>query len=109
MYRVKFPAVLFISLFLSRGESWQTVHPRAPSPDFYTALAVDATDPDMLYAGTGQKGGLHSRNGGVTLKPIGAFFDPARRSVAFLATDRNQPGILYAAPSNGGLFFGRFE
>ena len=89
------------------GESWQVVQQR--SPDFFTALAVDATDPDTLYAGTFQPGVLRSRDGGVTLKPIGAVFDPARRGVSLLVTDRNQPGILYAAPLTGGLFFGRFE
>jgi photosystem II stability/assembly factor-like uncharacterized protein len=90
------------------GDSWRVVHRRVAYPDTYTALAVDATDPDTLYAGTGQQGVLRSRNGGVTLKPIGAFYDPARRSVTLLVTDPNQPGILYAGPLNGGLFFGQF-
>jgi photosystem II stability/assembly factor-like uncharacterized protein len=91
------------------GANWQVVHRRIPYPDAYAALAVDTTDPDTLYVGTFQQGVLRSRNGGVTLKPIGAFFDPPRRSVAFLITDRNQPGILYAGPFNGGLFVGHFE
>jgi photosystem II stability/assembly factor-like uncharacterized protein len=91
------------------GDSWQIVHQHPPSPDFYTALAVDATDPDTLYVGTGQQGVLRSRDGGVTLTPIGGLFEGSRRVVELLVTDRNQPGILYAAPLNGGLFFGRFE
>jgi len=71
---------------------------------------VDATDPDTLYVGTFQKGVLRSRNGGVTLKPLGAPFDASRRmAVASLLTDRDHPGVVWAALLNGGLFWGRFE
>ncbi|MFL6234030.1 MAG: WD40/YVTN/BNR-like repeat-containing protein [Thermoanaerobaculia bacterium] len=92
------------------GESWRTVHSRLPYPDAYGALAVDAADPDTLYAGTVQKGVLRSRNGGVTLRPLGAPFDASKRAaVASLFTDRDHPGVVWAAPFNGGLFWGRFE
>jgi photosystem II stability/assembly factor-like uncharacterized protein len=91
------------------GESWQVVHARSPYPDFYGALAVDATDPNTIYIATFQQGVLRSQDGGATLKPIGGLFEGSQRAVTLLVTDRNQPGILYAALFNGGLFFGRFE
>ena len=90
------------------GASWQTVHRPSSNAGLYRALAVDATDPDTLYVGTYQQGVLRSRDGGVTLKPIGALFDPTRQPIELLATFRDQPGILYASPSFGGLFAGRF-
>ncbi len=91
------------------GESWQVVHQRSPYPDFYEALAVDATHPDTIYVGTFQKGVLRSRDGGATLKPLGGPFEASKRAVRLLVTDRNQPGIVYAAAFDGGLFVGRFE
>lgn len=91
------------------GESWRTVHSRLPYPDAYTSLAVNAADPDTLYVGTAQKGVLRSRNGGVTLKPLGALVAVSRRQVRSLLTDHNQPGIVWAVLLNGGLFAGRFE
>ncbi len=90
------------------GASWQAVHRPPSDGSLYRALAVDATDPDTLYVGTYQQGVLRSRDDGVTLKPIGALFDPPRQPIEFLATFRGQPGILYAGASFGGLFAGRF-
>jgi photosystem II stability/assembly factor-like uncharacterized protein len=91
------------------GESWQVVHARSPYPDFYGALAVDATDPNTIYIATFQQGVLRSRDGGATLKPIGGPFEGSKRAAKLLVTARNQPGILYAAALHGGLFFGRFK
>jgi photosystem II stability/assembly factor-like uncharacterized protein len=91
------------------GESWKVVHQRSPYPDSYDALAVDATHPDTLYVATSQKGVLRSRDGGATLKAIGGPFEASKRVAELLVTDRNQPGILYAAAFDGGLFAGRFE
>jgi photosystem II stability/assembly factor-like uncharacterized protein len=91
------------------GESWQVAHQPSANLGTFEALAVDATDPDTLYVGSFQAGVLRSRDGGATLKPIGALVDPSRRPVGFLATFRNQPGILYATSFNGGLYAGQFE
>jgi len=91
------------------GESWQVVHARSPYPDFYGALAVDATDPNTIYIATFQQGVLRSQDGGATLKPIGGPFEGSKRAAKLLVTARNQPGILYAAALHGGLFFGRFK
>jgi photosystem II stability/assembly factor-like uncharacterized protein len=91
------------------GESWLVVHARSPYPDFYGALAVDATHPNTLYIATFQKGVLRSRDGGTTLKPLGGPFEGSKRAAKLLVTARNQPGIVYAAALEGGLFFGRFE
>jgi photosystem II stability/assembly factor-like uncharacterized protein len=90
------------------GESWQIVHARSPYPDFYGALAVDATHPNTLYIATFQKGVLRSQDGGTTLKPLGGPFEGSKRATRLLVTARDQPGILYAAALDGGLFFGRF-
>jgi photosystem II stability/assembly factor-like uncharacterized protein len=91
------------------GTTWQVVQARSPYPDFYDSLAVDATDPDTLYAGSSQKGVLRSEDGGVTLRRIGGPFGTSKRSTRLLATGRNHPGVVWAAPLNGGLFWGRFE
>jgi photosystem II stability/assembly factor-like uncharacterized protein len=91
------------------GESWQVAHEPSATLSTFGTLAVDATDPDTLYVGTYQSGILRSRDGGVTLKPIGALFDPTRQPIGFLATFRAQPGILYATVFDGGLYRGQFE
>jgi photosystem II stability/assembly factor-like uncharacterized protein len=91
------------------GESWQVAHQPSANLGSFATLAVDATDPDTLYTGSFQAGVLRSRDGGATLKPIGALFDPSRQPIGFLATFRDQPGIVYAAALGGGLFRGRFE
>jgi photosystem II stability/assembly factor-like uncharacterized protein len=91
------------------GTTWQVVQARSPYPDFYDSLAVDATDPDTLYVGSSQKGVLRSEDGGVTLRRVGGPFGTSKRSTRLLATGRNHPGVVWAAPLNGGLFWGRFE
>ena len=45
--------------------------------------------------------------GGATLKPIGALVDPSGDRSGFWR--RSEPGILYAAAFNGGLYVGQFE
>ncbi len=92
------------------GESWRTVHAPLRYPYVFGALAVSADDPETLYvAGNPQQGLLRSRNGGVTLTPLGTPFDAAKRSPGALFTDRGHPGALWTATANGGLFWGRFE
>jgi photosystem II stability/assembly factor-like uncharacterized protein len=92
------------------GESWRTVHAPLRYPYVFGALAVSAADPETLYvAGNPQQGLLRSRNGGVTLTPLGVPFDAAKRAPASLFTDRGHPGVVWAATANGGLFWGRFE
>jgi hypothetical protein len=91
------------------GTSWQIAHPPSAHFDYFGPLAVDATDPDTLYTGSLQAGVLCSRDGGATLKPIGALLVPSRQPIGFLATFRNQPGIVYATVFDGGLYRGEFE
>jgi photosystem II stability/assembly factor-like uncharacterized protein len=91
------------------GETWRTVHARSPYPDSYTALAVDAADPDTLYAGTFSHGVLRSQDGGATLEPVGGIFPSGERASSGLFTAPGQPGTVYAAGFHGGLFAGRFE
>lgn len=91
------------------GASWQVAHPPSAHFGYFGPLAVDATDPDTLYTGSLQAGVLRSQDGGATLKPIGALFDPTRQPIGFLATFRNQPGIVYATVFDGGLYRGQFE
>jgi len=45
----------------------------------------------------------------VTLTPLGAPFDASKRTLSPLLTDRNHPGVVWAALLDGGLFWGRFE
>jgi photosystem II stability/assembly factor-like uncharacterized protein len=90
------------------GESWQAVHAPLRYPYVFYALAVSATDSETLYVGgTPKQGLLRSRNGGVTLTPLGPPFDAAKRAPGALLTDRNHPGVVWAF--SGGLFWGRFE
>jgi photosystem II stability/assembly factor-like uncharacterized protein len=91
------------------GITWRVVQAQSPYPDFYGAMAVDATDPNTLYVASFQKGVLRSQDGGVTLRRLGAPFEDARPALKLLLTDRGHPGVVWAAPLDGGLFWGRFE
>jgi photosystem II stability/assembly factor-like uncharacterized protein len=92
------------------GETWKTVNRRLPSQIdvLYGDLEVDGADPNKLYLGA-LNGIRISRNGGRSFKLFSAPLEEGKRDTARLWTDRTQPGLVFASPSTGGLFVGRFK
>src|SRR5436305_1217180 len=94
------------------GTSWTVVNrgPFPPVPALYIGapLAVDPADPSTLFLATAD-GLLVSHDGGATFQEIDVPLEASRRSIVALLTDPTQPGRIYAAGYEGGLFVGRFE
>ena len=94
------------------GTSWTVVNrgPFPPVPALYIGapLAVDPADPSTLFLATAG-GLLVSHDGGATFQEIDVPLEASRRSIVALLTDPTQPGRIYAAGYEGGLFVGRFE
>jgi photosystem II stability/assembly factor-like uncharacterized protein len=90
------------------GESWTVVNRSLPSAfGSDGSLAVDSVDSRTLYVAATPL--LISHDGGVTFKPINTPFEVGKRGADRVWTDRTQPGLIYAAGVDGGLFVGRFE
>jgi photosystem II stability/assembly factor-like uncharacterized protein len=92
-------AVNTAGVFGSRdeGESWYVlVSPQATCPAI-TALAIDPTDPNRMFLGTGVPsvscGVLRSTDGGKTWSPTAVVYGP----VTDLAIDPVDPLLVYAA------------
>jgi photosystem II stability/assembly factor-like uncharacterized protein len=92
------------------GETWRAVNRRldAQIGSLAQAFEVDGGNPDKLYLGA-LNGIWVSRNGGKSLKLFKAPLEEGKRDTYRLWTDRTQPGRIFASPSTGGLFVGRFE
>jgi photosystem II stability/assembly factor-like uncharacterized protein len=92
------------------GETWKVVNRRldAQISSLDGAFEVDGGNPDKLYLGA-LNGIWVSRNGGKSLKLFKAPLEEGKRDTFRLWTDRTQPGRIFASPSTGGLFVGRFE
>lgn len=73
--------------------------PLGPDGGAVTALAVDAFDPAVVYAGTAASGVFKSGDGGATWTAAGLA-----GAVRAFALDSRRPGTVYALPSFGGLF-----
>jgi photosystem II stability/assembly factor-like uncharacterized protein len=109
--RVLYAFDFFKTLYRSTdaGESWRLVSGSLLGDDRLAGgLAVDAADPGTIYVGT-LLGVRVSHDGGRTLAPAAPPFEVEKRAAFRLWTFRGQPGIVYAAGSEGGLFRGRFE
>ncbi len=73
-----------------------------------TAIAVDPTDPNLVYVGTAQGGVYKSSNGGTTWTPL---LDSAQSlAIGAIAISPSSPGTVYVGTGEPGLsldsFFG---
>ncbi len=109
--RVLYAFNSFKTLFRSTdaGESWQLVN--GPLPDdvhLAGGLAVDPADARTVYLSTAE-GVRVSHDGLRTLSPPLPAFEAGKTDAFRLWTFRGQPGRVYAAGGEGGLFVGRLE
>jgi photosystem II stability/assembly factor-like uncharacterized protein len=70
--------------------------------DSVTAIALDPTDPDILYVGTEDAGVYRSIDGGISWQPMHNGL--GRAWVLSLVIDPADPEILYAGVSTGGVY-----
>ena len=86
------------------GANWNFFHQGLPDTSI-NALAIDPTESNSIYAGTGdyysldKTGVFKSTDGGATWKGIG----PAS-TVSALAVDSGNPNTIYAGTARGGVF-----
>jgi photosystem II stability/assembly factor-like uncharacterized protein len=71
-----------------------------PGKGFVYTLVVDQRDPDIVYAGTWNRGVLKSTDGGASWRPTGLG------AVSQLLFDPQDPGTLYAAAVGAVTAFG---
>ena len=87
------------------GASWTPL----PFPGRILSLAVDAADPDIVYAATRNQGVLRSTDGGRTWNPVNAGLARLGRLwVQDVLADPAVPSVAYTFPVKGGIFQARF-
>lgn len=72
------------------------------------SIAVDAADPDVVYAATENRGVLRSTDGGRTWSPTAGLATQGRLWVHDVVADPKFPSTAYALPGNGGAFQAHF-
>ncbi|TEU12441.1 MAG: tetratricopeptide repeat protein [Anaerolineales bacterium] len=103
-----------ISKSTDSGHTWELLTPRLQYSDLrISALVIDPKNPDIIYAGTGDRDNLandgiyKSTDGGKTWKSISAGLplNPSGRhySILTIAIDPNDSQIIYAG-GYGGLY-----
>jgi photosystem II stability/assembly factor-like uncharacterized protein len=85
------------SFFRSRddGATWQ--RRRGVEGNYFTDLVVDPHDAGTVYARGGDYGYFRTRDGGLTWSRTAPEIEP----IYTLAVDKNHPGVLFAATSEG--------
>lgn len=78
-------------------------------PDNYRCLAVDAGDPDKVFAGTKAGEIYFSTNGGATFQNLGASMHPFDEETPVTALRLTRDGRYLLAGSRAGLFRYRFS
>ena len=87
------------------GKSWDPI----AFPGRILSFAVDAADPDILYAATRYQGVLRSTDGGRTWSPVNAGLARLGRLwIEDIVADPKVPSVAYAFPAKGGIFQARF-
>lgn len=87
------------------GKSWDPI----AFPGRIVSFAVDAADPDILYAATRFQGVLRSTDGGRTWSTANAGLARlGRLSILDILADPKVPSVVYAFPAKGGIFQARF-
>ncbi|MBN1781114.1 hypothetical protein JW948_08330 [bacterium] len=85
------------------GEDWEWIN------DTYTAkanvyhMAVDPSDPLVVFAATGNKGLLKTQDGGTSWDPVTAGL-PAMLHFTMVAVDPHNGQRIFAAPYQSGLY-----
>jgi photosystem II stability/assembly factor-like uncharacterized protein len=82
-----------------RGVTWREAGLNART---VTAIVVDSTDPEIVYAAVVQRGVLRSTNGGLRWEDFNAGLTDSH--AATMIPDRAAPGTLLLASSRSGLF-----
>ena len=72
------------------------------SRDTVTAIAIDPTDPDVVYVGTETAGVYKSIDGGLSWSPIHNGLLRARIDSLYL--DPSDPQVIHAGVRNGGVY-----
>jgi photosystem II stability/assembly factor-like uncharacterized protein len=84
------------------GSHWQAM---GGVVEAITILAADATDPDLLCAGTRHRGAFCSADGGRTWADANAGLARLGRTwIEDLVADPMSPAVFYAVPQQGGVF-----
>jgi photosystem II stability/assembly factor-like uncharacterized protein len=87
------------------GASWES----RPAGFKIQSIAVDAADPDVVYAATENRGVLRSTDGGRTWNPTAGLATQGRLWVHDVVADPKFPSTAYALPVKGGAFQAHFE
>ncbi len=97
-------ALLVLALPAQAGNGIWT--PLGPDSGTVTALALDPSNPDVLYAGTDWSGVFKSTDGGATWRASSAGMGAGGRGIEVnaVAVDPLRPGTLFAATIQHGLF-----
>jgi len=86
------------------GANWES----RPAGFVIQSIAVDAADPDVVYAATEDRGVLRSTDGGRTWSSTAGLDRLGRLWVHDVMTDPASPSTAYAFPALGGAFKARF-
>ncbi len=85
------------------GRTWVPVHlPLALKGIDVMTLVADSSNPQVLYAGTHERGVLRSRDGGKTWEEVNTGLGGA--DVHALAIDPNRPKVLHAWVVGKGIY-----
>jgi photosystem II stability/assembly factor-like uncharacterized protein len=89
------------------GATWHAWDSGWPAQQWVTDIAIDATNPQNLYACTGGEGRrgvvMKSTDGGAVWREITTGLSPEQGFVAILV-DRFDPSVLYLATRRDGIF-----
>jgi len=86
------------------GQSWEERSSGLPSEyNIIRALAIDAGQPEMIFAGT-STGMFRSLDGGASWEQVTAGLVP-EETVTDIVLDPSHAGVLYAGTARGGVFY----
>jgi photosystem II stability/assembly factor-like uncharacterized protein len=86
------------------GARWES----RPAGFVIQSIAVDAANPDVVYAATEDRGVLRSTDGGRTWSPTAGLAGVGRLWVHDVVADPKFPGTAFAFPGLGGTFQAHF-
>ena len=87
-----------------RGATWNTANDTTSQDANVTALAVDPTDPQIVYAATGNHGVLKSSDGGLSWNKRNAGLPGSPPTALAVAIHPADPNIVYAGLEASGVY-----